>query len=64
MRRSNRTTRTRGVFGSVFQVAMKYGLAVYDAAYLELAIRRALPLATLDKRLSEAARQARVEVLG
>jgi predicted nucleic acid-binding protein len=39
-------------------------LAAYDAAYLELAMRRRLPLATVDKELTVAARGARVEVLG
>jgi predicted nucleic acid-binding protein len=29
----------------------KYKLTSYDAAYLELAIRRTLPLATLDRAL-------------
>jgi predicted nucleic acid-binding protein len=41
-------------------------LAVYDAVYLDLAMRLGLPLATLDERLSAAATQvglARVEVL-
>lgn len=36
-------------------LADAYGLTVYDAAYLELASRRRLPLATLDKELREAA---------
>jgi predicted nucleic acid-binding protein len=31
------------------------GLAAYDAAYLELALRLGLPLATIDTRLREAA---------
>lgn len=31
------------------------GLAAYDAAYLELALRLQLPIATLDTRLAEAA---------
>ena len=39
-----------------------YGLTVYDAAYLELAQRLRLPLATLDRALAEAARRAGVEV--
>lgn len=39
-----------------------YGLTVYDAAYLELAQRLRLPLATLDRALVEAARRAGVEV--
>jgi predicted nucleic acid-binding protein len=33
----------------------RHRLSVYDAAYLELALRRNLPLATLDKRLAAAA---------
>jgi predicted nucleic acid-binding protein len=32
-------------------LAMKYDLAVYDAAYLELAIRLGLPMATRDAAL-------------
>jgi predicted nucleic acid-binding protein len=39
------------------------GLTAYDAAYLELAIRRRLPLATRDKALAEAARRRGVQVL-
>jgi predicted nucleic acid-binding protein len=37
-------------------LAAQHGLTTYDAAYLELAIRRGLPLATLDARLVSAAR--------
>lgn len=44
-------------------VALQYRLSVYDAAYLELAKRRNLPLATLDRRLAEAARLAGVAVI-
>jgi predicted nucleic acid-binding protein len=40
------------------------GLTVYDASYLELAQRRALPLATLDEPLRVAARACRVPVIG
>jgi predicted nucleic acid-binding protein len=39
----------------VLALARQAGLAVYDAAYLELAIREGLPIATLDARLREAA---------
>lgn len=39
------------------------GLAAYDAAYLELAVRLGLPLATLDTRLAEAARRCSVELV-
>ncbi len=45
------------------ELADRYRLTIYDAAYLELAQRRALPLATLDEALSEAARQAGLVVL-
>jgi predicted nucleic acid-binding protein len=38
----------------VYHLAIKYGLTSYDAAYLELAIRKKLPLATLDVVLSNA----------
>lgn len=40
----------------------EYGLSAYDAAYLELAARRQLPLATLDDALADAARKAGVRV--
>ena len=38
-------------------------LTTYDAAYLELAMRRGLPLATLDRSLARAARRAGVDAL-
>jgi predicted nucleic acid-binding protein len=41
-----------------------YGLTVYDAAYLELARRRNLPLATLDQALRAAALTEGVPLLG
>ena len=34
-------------------LADRFGLTTYDAAYLDLAIRRHLPLATLDRQLVE-----------
>jgi predicted nucleic acid-binding protein len=43
-------------------LAMEYELSAYDAAYLELAQRRGLGLATLDQRLHSAARRAGVKV--
>ncbi len=39
----------------VFAVARKYRLTFYDAAYLELARRHGIALATLDRDLAEAA---------
>ena len=35
--------------------ARRFELTVYDAAYLEVAFRRSLPLVTLDRRLRKAA---------
>lgn len=42
-------------------LARAHGLSVYDGAYLELALRLGLPLATLDDKLSAAAKSAGVE---
>ena len=44
-------------------MASELSLTIYDAAYLELARRRQLPLATLDQRLAIAARICGIEVL-
>lgn len=41
-------------------LARTYGLTVYDAAYVELAQRMALPLATLDSRLASICAKAHV----
>jgi len=41
-------------------LAREHKLSAYDAAYLDLAIREGLPLATLDKNLQRAARNAGV----
>jgi predicted nucleic acid-binding protein len=43
-------------YDSVFNLADRHSLTVYDAAYLELAIREGLPLASLDNALCGAAR--------
>ncbi|GAA3921490.1 type II toxin-antitoxin system VapC family toxin [Microbacterium invictum] len=43
--------------------SLRHGLSVYDAAYLLLAERLGLPLATLDRRLADAAAAAGIEVL-
>jgi len=51
------------VLGPVLRIGREYGLTSYDAAYLELAMRRGLPLATLDRRLADAAGRAGVDLL-
>lgn len=38
-------------------------LSVYDAAYLELAFREGLPLATLDEKLAQAAEAEKVKLI-
>ena len=43
------------------QLALKYNLSAYDASYLELSMRRAVPLATLDQDLIKAARKAGIK---
>ena len=47
----------------LFELAMRYNLSSYDAAYLELAMRHGLPLATQDEQLKLAAKAAGVDVL-
>jgi predicted nucleic acid-binding protein len=49
---------------SVVALARSYGLTVYDATYLELAMRLAGTLATFDRKLAGAARAAGVRVFG
>ena len=41
--------------GATLALGREQGLAAYDAAYLELAIRLGLPLVTLDEQLAKAA---------
>ena len=47
----------------VLGLAREHALSVYDASYLEVASRRRLPLATLDRKLSEAAVAAGVPTI-
>ncbi len=49
--------------GPVLGLARRYKLTVYDAAYLDIAARRDLPLATRDKDLRRAARAAKVTLI-
>ena len=48
---------------SVVGVSDRFQLSIYDAAYLELALRRASRLATHDGGLSAAARKAGVDIV-
>ena len=51
-----------GALGEVSEVARAADLSAYDAAYLALAARRALPLATTDERLARACVAAGVQL--
>jgi predicted nucleic acid-binding protein len=52
------------VWNRTLELADRHRLTVYDATYLELALRLALPLATLDDELREAALREGVAVMG
>ena len=47
----------------VMALARKHGLTAYDAAYLDLALRLTVPLATLDRALAQAAKAERVQLV-
>ena len=49
-------------WAKTLDLAVLHGLSAYDAAYLELALRRDLPLATKDRALIDAARRAGVRL--
>jgi predicted nucleic acid-binding protein len=49
---------------AVLALSLQYGLTVYDAAYLELAQRWGIPLATLDSALLKIAPLERVKLIG
>jgi len=51
-------------WAETLQLADRFRLTLYDAAYLELAHRRGVPLATLDQDLSAAASALSLRVLG
>jgi predicted nucleic acid-binding protein len=51
-------------WSSTLGLAREQNLTAYDAAYLELAMRRGLPLATLDDRLNTAATAVGVPLYG
>ena len=49
---------------NVLPLARQYNLSAYDAAYLELSVRRGAQLATLDGKLRKAAQIAGVRIFG
>jgi predicted nucleic acid-binding protein len=50
-------------FGQILAAARAEKLTDYDAAYLELAMREGLPLATLDEQLKQSARSVGVALV-
>lgn len=51
------------ILTDVHRVAVAYRLTSYDASYLELALRKSLPLATLDNELVAASKASGVILL-
>ena len=54
----------RQAWGTTLRLTERHRLTLYDAAYLELAMRRGLPLATLDDELRAAANAEAIALLG
>jgi predicted nucleic acid-binding protein len=49
-------------FDATLHLARAHNLSSYDASYVELALRKGLPLATLDAKMREAASAAGVQI--
>ena len=49
---------TSGAWTRIISLGEAHGLTAYDAAYLELALRKGLPLASLDAQLRKACAKA------
>ena len=49
--------------GVLFSLARQHGLSVYDAAYVEVALRRGMPMASLDRQLRQAAAVYQVRLI-
>ena len=47
----------------IVELARSHSLSIYDASYVELAQRLELPLATLDRRMAEAARSEGIPLI-
>jgi predicted nucleic acid-binding protein len=60
---ADRSTGARALHETM-SLAREHGLTAYDAAYLQLAMRLGLPLATGDRNLKSAAARAGVVLLG
>jgi predicted nucleic acid-binding protein len=56
-------TNSETIFHGIMSLARRYRLTSYDASYLELAIRKGLPIASLDKALTRAAKDTKVKII-
>jgi predicted nucleic acid-binding protein len=54
---------TARAWRDIMALAERHNLTLYDAAYLELSLRRQLPLATFDEALRKAAATVSVQLL-
>jgi len=55
---------SRRAFDHLMPLCRRHGLTSYDAAYLDLVLRRQLPLASLDDALRQAVMSFGIDVLG
>ena len=55
--------RTGTIMNDLLTLARANDLSSYDASYLDLSLRKGLPIATLDARLLEAAKNLNVPIL-
>ena len=55
--------RPLGTLGDLLPLARQHGLSISDAAYVELALRRGLPLATKDDQMRQAAQTLGIQLL-
>ena len=47
----------------IFALAREHKLSTYDASYLDLAMKKGVPIATLDNRLITAAKRSNVSIM-
>jgi predicted nucleic acid-binding protein len=47
----------------IFALAREHKLSTYDASYLDLAMKKGIPIATLDGRLISAAKRSNVSIM-
>lgn len=52
------------VWNTTVHLADAFNLTIYDACYIELSLRKLLPLATLDKKMRSAAAALNIPLLG